>query len=188
MRPTSGYRWNINSFPAFDTLNANRNFIRNELNTSYYQSLGKTDNKDETKESVLAMRLSGGRYWVKFLMMFPLMNVSLLAAAIRCVVMVLKSLVNLFQADQQARLSYYAASVETRIAWDDIWGNILFLDAGNVNIANSPDFKEMPRFAAGIGVRYYSDFFPFRADIGFPLNPRDRDDAFAFYIGIGEAF
>jgi translocation and assembly module TamA len=45
------------------------------------------------------------------------------------------------------------------------------------------------RYAGGLGVRYYTAIGPVRLDVAAPINPRDNvDDAYQFYISIGQAF
>ena len=66
-------------------------------------------------------------------------------------------------------------------------GAVLFVDAGTVG--EHPYFDlHSPSVGAGFGVRYNLGFAPLRADIGFPLNPRQGDGAFQVYISIGQAF
>lgn len=77
---------------------------------------------------------------------------------------------------------------ELRIRVGESFGIVPFIDGGTVFDDSIPAFDEPLRFAAGIGGRYYTDFGPIRVDFAFPLNGRDRDDAFAFYISLGQAF
>jgi translocation and assembly module TamA len=44
------------------------------------------------------------------------------------------------------------------------------------------------RYAAGLGLRYYTGFGPIRLDIAVPLNRRPGDAPVAAYIGVGQAF
>ncbi|MEL6767893.1 MAG: BamA/TamA family outer membrane protein [Pseudomonadota bacterium] len=67
-------------------------------------------------------------------------------------------------------------------------GGVAFVEGGTVSSEIFPDFEEDFLVAAGGGVRYYSPVGPIRFDIGFPINGRDADDAFQFYISIGQAF
>jgi translocation and assembly module TamA len=68
------------------------------------------------------------------------------------------------------------------------FGGAAFIEGGNVYDDPVPDFKENLLFGGGVGVRYFTAFGPLRADIAFPINPRDSDKPFQFYIGIGQAF
>ncbi|MEM8753740.1 MAG: BamA/TamA family outer membrane protein [Pseudomonadota bacterium] len=67
-------------------------------------------------------------------------------------------------------------------------GGVAFIEGGSVSTDIFPSFEEDFLIAAGGGVRYYSPVGPIRFDIGFPINGRDADDAFQFYISIGQAF
>ncbi len=89
-------------------------------------------------------------------------------------------------------------SIETRNRLFGRFGSALFLDYGNTwNSANQFRFDEVA-VAAGFGLRYYSDFAPFRIDFGLKVyDPSDRRpmsqkqfwrDVLQFHIGIGEAF
>lgn len=80
------------------------------------------------------------------------------------------------------------ASVELRYRFLDDYGIVPFFDAGTVSDDVFPSFDEDIQYAAGIGLRYYTSIGPIRADFAVPLNPRSDDDAFQFYISIGQAF
>ena len=68
-------------------------------------------------------------------------------------------------------------------------GLVPFVDAGNVYDSIYPDLSEDFFWGAGLGLRYYTDFGPLRADFAVPLDRRDNvDDAFQFYISLGQAF
>ena len=74
------------------------------------------------------------------------------------------------------------------IVWRSI-GIVPFVDGGMVFERNYPDFSEELRWAAGVGVRHHTLFGPVRLDVAFPLNRRDGvDDAFQFYISVGQTF
>lgn len=89
-------------------------------------------------------------------------------------------------------------SIETRNRIIGNFGSALFLDYGNT--WNSPKEFRFGQIAVstGFGLRYYSDFAPFRIDIGIKLyDPNDRRSTFKkkflsevmqIHIGIGEAF
>lgn len=80
-------------------------------------------------------------------------------------------------------------SFETRLQFSESWGGVVFVDGGNAYDDYVPDFGDGLQWATGFGVRYYTSFAPIRADIAFPLERRDGiDDAFQFYISIGQAF
>lgn len=84
--------------------------------------------------------------------------------------------------------SLFEASLEARLRVTDTIGIVPFVDAGSAFRESYPSFDEELRFAAGIGLRYHTPIGPLRADVAFPLNPEDGDDAFGLYLGIGQAF
>jgi translocation and assembly module TamA len=79
-----------------------------------------------------------------------------------------------------------SAEMRTRIT--DRIGLVPFVDGGTVFDAVYPDFDETLRWAAGLGLRYFTGVGPVRVDFAFPLNPRRRDDTFQFYVSFGQAF
>ena len=83
--------------------------------------------------------------------------------------------------------SLTAATVEFRQRIGQSFGAAVFVDAGQTGTTSSP-FQGGLRAGAGVGARYYTSIGPIRLDIAVPLNAQRGDDAFEFYIGIGEAF
>ncbi|MEO3428975.1 autotransporter assembly complex family protein [Pelagibius sp. CAU 1746] len=78
---------------------------------------------------------------------------------------------------------------EVRVRVTDEIGIVPFVDGGTVY--DEPYFNsgETLRWAAGLGLRYFTGFGPLRLDVAFPLNPRDGvDEAFQFYVSFGQAF
>lgn len=78
-------------------------------------------------------------------------------------------------------------SGEVRWRADDRLGYVAFVDAGSAGSDIQPSVADM-RLGAGIGIRYYTDFGPLRADIAVPLRRREGEAAVQFYISIGQAF
>ena len=79
---------------------------------------------------------------------------------------------------------------EARIRLKSFGGNfglVPFFDGGSLSTETLPDFRNW-RFAAGIGVRYYSSFGPIRVDLGFPLNRQKGDGRLAVTVSLGQAF
>ncbi len=78
---------------------------------------------------------------------------------------------------------------EIRVRVTEEIGVVPFVDGGTVFDDPWPNGDETLRWAAGLGVRYFTGFGPLRLDVAFPLNPRDDvDDAFQFYVSFGQAF
>jgi translocation and assembly module TamA len=81
-------------------------------------------------------------------------------------------------------------SLESRIRLKQFGGNlgiVPFFDGGSLTSKATPDFKNW-RYAAGLGVRYYSSFGPIRVDLGVPLNRQKGDGPFAVSVSLGQAF
>lgn len=90
--------------------------------------------------------------------------------------------------DPTGGLSVFEVGFEARTRFLDDYGLVAFVEGGQVYEDIWPDFGETPLFAGGIGLRYFTVIGPIRLDVATPLNGRDRDDAFQFYVSIGQAF
>jgi translocation and assembly module TamA len=80
--------------------------------------------------------------------------------------------------------------LEARIRLKQFGGNfgvVPFFDGGTLTTKALPDFAAW-RFAAGLGVRYYSSFGPIRIDLGVPLNRQKGDGPVAVTVSLGQAF
>ncbi len=77
-------------------------------------------------------------------------------------------------------------ALEARYRFGD-YGIVPFFDAGRVGESSTPSLKNM-RYGAGIGVRYYTNFGPFRLDLATPINRQPGESKIALYISIGQAF
>jgi translocation and assembly module TamA len=84
-------------------------------------------------------------------------------------------------------LSLFETSLEVRRDIGQSFGAVAFVDAGAIGFQETPNLSNM-RYAAGFGARYKLPFGPVRADIAFPLSPREGDPTFQIYISIGQAF
>ena len=84
--------------------------------------------------------------------------------------------------------SVIEVSSEVRVRATERLGVVPFVDGGTVYRSTTPDFSNTFRWAAGLGLRYFTGFGPIRLDIAFPINKRDSDDDFQFYISFGQAF
>jgi translocation and assembly module TamA len=81
-------------------------------------------------------------------------------------------------------------ALEARIRLKSLGGNlgvVPFFDGGSLTSKSAPSLDHW-RYAAGIGVRYYSSFGPIRVDVGVPLNRQKGDGPFAVSVSLGQAF
>ncbi len=85
-------------------------------------------------------------------------------------------------------LSLFEAGLEARVKVTESIGLVPFVEAGNVFDTRLPSFNEDLQYGAGLGFRYFTAVGPVRVDFAVPLNPRDVDDDFEFYISLGQAF
>jgi len=90
--------------------------------------------------------------------------------------------------DPLGGLSVIEAGVELRVRLTEAFGVVPFIEAGSVSEAIIPDLADGIQVGAGLGFRYFSPAGPARLDLAVPLNPRDEDDSFQFYVSIGQAF
>lgn len=79
-------------------------------------------------------------------------------------------------------------SVELRWRFYDDFGIVPFIDGGQVYESIFPTFDEDFLWAGGLGFRYYTAIGPARVDFAFPINGRERDSIWQFYVSIGQAF
>ena len=78
---------------------------------------------------------------------------------------------------------------EVRIRVTDTIGVVPFVEGGNVYVDMLPELYQADfRYSAGLGLRYYTAIGPLRLDVAVPLDRRDTDDPFQFYISLGQAF
>ena len=79
------------------------------------------------------------------------------------------------------------AGTELRLKLTDTIGMTAFIDAAH--ISDGPTGQDQGvLWSAGLGGRYHTIAGPIRVDIAVPMNKRRADDAFQFYISLGQAF
>lgn len=84
--------------------------------------------------------------------------------------------------------SLFEASIEARIRITDTIGIVPFFDVGQAYAGSFPDGSAPLRYAAGIGLRYYTAVGPIRLDVAVPLGRRPGERPYAIYVSIGQAF
>ncbi|QGM48120.1 BamA/TamA family outer membrane protein [Methylocystis heyeri] len=84
--------------------------------------------------------------------------------------------------------SLLEGSAEARIKITKEIGIVPFFDTGMAFASSFPNFQSPMRYAAGLGLRYYSGIGPIRLDLATPIARKPGESAYALFIGIGEAF
>ena len=85
-------------------------------------------------------------------------------------------------------LAEFALEARIRLArFGGNFGVVPFIDGGSLTTGLLPSIKDW-KFAAGVGVRYYSSFGPIRIDVGVPLNREKGDGLVAVAVSLGQAF
>jgi translocation and assembly module TamA len=84
--------------------------------------------------------------------------------------------------------SVLEVNTELRIRVTETIGVVPFIDGGTAFDNSTPDFEEDVLWAVGLGGRYFSAVGPLRIDFAVPMNKREFDDDFQFYISLGQAF
>lgn len=78
---------------------------------------------------------------------------------------------------------------EIRYRFSDTIGLVSFIDGGQVTETSDPTQPNGSfRWSFGVGARYHTVIGPIRFDVAVPLDKERGDDAFQFYISIGQAF
>lgn len=181
--PARGGRLRLGLTPFVGSIEETVTFLVSELSASAYQSLAADDRvvlaerlrlgsiAGETTETIPANKrfFAGGGGSIRG---FEFQTVGPLDV----------------QNDPLGGRSVIEAGAELRLRVTDSLGLVPFVEGGNVYDSTLPDFSEAPLWAAGLGVRYFTAVGPVRLDVAFPLNPRDVDDTFEFYISLGQAF
>jgi len=90
--------------------------------------------------------------------------------------------------DPEGGRSVAEVGAEVRLRVTETIGVVPFVEGGIVGDEPFIDFSEDFLWAVGLGLRYYTAIGPVRLDVGFPINGRDRDDFFQFYVSLGQAF
>ncbi|MEO3432210.1 autotransporter assembly complex family protein [Inquilinus sp. CAU 1745] len=181
--PTEGFRIDLSFTPFPSWLGSNRNFFSSRVITSAYEDFG-TEGK-----AILAGRFSVGTLFGEERDDVPASRRFYAGGGGSIRGYDYQSVGPLDEdGDPQGGRSVVEGSLELRYRITETIGIVPFIDAGMAFEDSVPDFSEDLQIAAGIGGRYYTGFGPIRVDVAFPLNPREEDDFFAFYVSLGQAF
>lgn len=185
--PTDGTRLEYALTPMLSTIDETRPFVRNILAGSAYASLDRRD------RFVLAGRGMVGSLAGADTLQIPA-SMRFFAGGGGSIRGFPFQLVGPLDEDDNpiGGRSIIELSGELRARVTDTIGIVPFIDAGNVFDSPYPDFSNTNdrriRYAAGIGLRYFTPIGPLRFDIAVPINRRDVDSNFEIYISLGQAF
>jgi translocation and assembly module TamA len=182
--PTKGTRLNLGVTPYVSVANSDVNFVVTRLSDSIYVPLhpenrvvlagwgrvGTILGADSTEELPATKRLYGGG--AGSVRAYGFQELGPVAA----------------DGDPAGGRSQLELGVELRWRMFEDFGGAVFFEGGDVYDDPVPDPSEGVRWGAGLGLRYFTGFGPIRADVAFPINPRDSDEPVQFYIGLGQAF
>ena len=90
--------------------------------------------------------------------------------------------------DPEGGRSFQSVNLEARFKVTENIGVVPFVDGGMVYEDELPEMFDELQWAAGLGFRYYTAIGPVRLDIAVPLDKKDDDKGYQFYISIGQAF
>lgn len=90
--------------------------------------------------------------------------------------------------DPMGGRSFQDVNLEARFRVSESIGIVPFVDGGMVYSDEYPEFLKDFQWAAGLGLRYYTPIGPIRLDVAVPLDKKDDDSDYQFYISIGQAF
>ena len=189
LNPSRGMVIRTEIAPYIDTLNDDISFTRVELKSSLYRSFLKLGRR----KSVFAVRTAMGGIIGDDTLTIPASERFYVGGGGSVRGYDFQSVGPLDESrDPLGGRSYFETSVEWRLPLLKDYGLVSFIDGGAVFDDTSPDFQKLDQemqWGLGLGVRYYSILGPLRFDLAHPVNQRsDIDDAFQFYISVGEAF
>ncbi len=180
--PSKGWRLNLLATPFFDTLNPDTQFLKTRATATAYLRL-----MNEPR-LVLAFRGSIGSIAGADLDEVPADERFYAGGggSVRGIPYQLAGPLN--GNDPLGGLSVIEGGVEARIMPIENVEFAAFIDGGSAYADTNPKPTDA-RFGAGLGLRYITPVGPIRFDVAVPLNKRSGiDDAFQFYISIGQAF
>ena len=183
LNPTEGTRVAFTLTPSFGTIDENVLFLTNDLSASTYLSVHPEDRVILAARGRIASILgastdilpasrrlySGGGGSVRG---FAFQTVGPLDE----------------DDDPLGGRSAIELGAEVRVRITEEIGVVPFIEGGIVGNEPMPDFEEEFLWALGLGLRYFTVIGPLRLDLAFPINGRDSDDVFQFYISLGQAF
>jgi translocation and assembly module TamA len=181
--PTDGFLVTAEIRPYVGVINTDTKFYKTMLSVSAYHTF------DLALQPTIAARYSAGTITGESVNNIPADERFYVGGGGSVRGYPYQSLSILNEDDPEGGASFQQVNTELRIRFLDNWGLATFVGGGFAFEEATPNFNQKLLWAAGLGLRYYTLFAPFRADIALPLNRRKSyDDNFQLYISIGQAF
>ncbi|MET4807020.1 autotransporter assembly complex family protein [Limibacillus sp. MBR-115] len=181
--PTHGQRLGVVLTPYFATIEESFSFTSTEINASTYHAL------DEDSRYVFALRGRLGSAFGATAGELPASKRFYAGGGGSVRGYAFQSVGPLDASnDPLGGKSVAEINAEFRLRVTKDIGVVPFLDGGMVSSNTMPSGSEPFRWGAGLGLRYHTAVGPIRFDFAVPLNKRDSDDNYAFYISLGQAF
>ena len=182
--PQNGWTIHLKTSPAFDTMDVNTSFIKNNVSGTYYKPILSSD------KSILALRATFGTILGASSKTIPATERFYGGGAGSIRGYTYQSVGPLDnENDPIGGKSFLELSSELRFRIKDDYGLVPFLDCGNAFSSKAPNSKDKLLCGSGIGFRYYTLFGPLRIDLAIPLNKRKGiDSAYQLYFSIGQSF
>ena len=183
LNPSQGLRFNLRLIPFLDTLNFDNRFLKS------YASLNNYFELLPDKRIIFATRVAYGAIGAESLDRVPPDERFYAGGGGSIRGYPFQKVGPLEDDEPIGGLSLIEINTELRLMVTRRSGIVLFVDGGQAYRNAYPDLTENLLWGAGLGYRYHTDFGPLRIDVAVPLDRRrDIDDAFQFYISLGQAF
>ncbi|MGY6570747.1 MAG: autotransporter assembly complex protein TamA [Salinarimonas sp.] len=182
LEPTEGWRINAGVTPYLGALGSSLNMVQTRFDAATYFAL------DDRARYILAARVGFGSLVGAELENIPANRRFFAGGGGSVRGYAFRSLSPMRAGRPIGGRSLIEGSLEARIRITDTIGIVPFIDAGGAFRESYPDFGERLRFAAGLGLRYYTGIGPIRLDVAFPLQKEAGQRGYGVYLGIGQAF
>lgn len=181
--PSQGLYFKFEAAPYWDLFDASTVFYKSRIDTNSYWALNKSN------YTILAGRCALGSIAGSSRSLIPA-DLRFYAGGGQSVRgYEYQSLGRMVDNEAQGGRSLVEFSAEVRQKITDTYGFVIFLDGGNIFDEKVPDFSLPIRWAAGLGLRYFTSFGPLRFDVGMPIHKRvGIDDSYQVYISIGQSY
>ncbi|WP_417430816.1 autotransporter assembly complex protein TamA [Kiloniella sp.] len=182
--PTSGFRFGVTATPFYGLTAASPDFFKTEIDGSTYYSILDDDRLVFATRGKIGLLAGDSARGIPATKRFYAGGGGSIRGYEHQTVGPLNA-----SDDPVGGRSLVEFGAEARVRVTEDIGLVPFIEGGNVYDSAVPDFSENFQWGAGVGLRYYTAIGPIRLDVAVPLNRRKEiDDAWQFYVSIGQAF